>query len=213
MKAMFVEFLNIFNDQHGVYSLSAMLKKNGIDVGYVKRMHLRNSIFMIKNNPPDVLLYSSFTASIPRIIDFDKKIKELHTNIKSVIRGHGVTFDPFVVSGSTIDAVCIGEGETVFHEFILNGFKPIRNIFVNGMSPPTDFSPLINPDSLPFPDRDLVYNNDSLLRNLPSKQFFSGRGCPYRCSYCFNRKYNDMLKNCGPVIRKKALIISLKKSI
>ncbi|MBF0177058.1 MAG: radical SAM protein [Magnetococcales bacterium] len=205
MKVVFVEFLNVFNDQHGIYSLSATLKENGIDVDYIKRMNPGRSLSRIIKNPPDVILYSSFTSSIQSIMDFDKKVKEILPDIKSVVGGHGVTFEPTAVSGSTIDAVCIGEGELVLPEFLLNGFQPIYNIFLNGMEPSTQYAPLVNPDELPFPDRDIIYNKDSLLRDLPSKQFFSGRGCPYRCTYCFNHQFNDMFKENGPIIRKKSV--------
>ncbi|MEO5368786.1 MAG: B12-binding domain-containing radical SAM protein [Magnetococcus sp. DMHC-1] len=205
MKAIFVEFLNLFNDQHGVYSLSAVLKKNGIHVDYVRTMHHEKSLARVLDHAPDFVLYSSFTASIPKMIAFDKKLKHALPTVKSIIGGPGVTFDPLAVAGSTIDAICIGEGETVLPEFLLNGFNPIYNIFLNGTDPSTQYAPLINPDDLPFPDRDVIYNTDSLLRDLPSKQFFSGRGCPYRCTYCFNHKFNDMFKENGPIVRKKSV--------
>src|SRR3972149_3887344 len=47
--------------------------------------------------------------------------------------------------------------------------------------------------------------NDYCLRNMPSKQFLSGRGCPYMCTYCHNNIQNKLFKKCGPIVRKKSV--------
>ncbi|MDD5482214.1 MAG: radical SAM protein [Kiritimatiellae bacterium] len=40
---------------------------------------------------------------------------------------------------------------------------------------------------------------------MPSKQFISGRGCPFNCTYCFNHQYRAMFKGCGQYVRKKSV--------
>jgi len=44
-------------------------------------------------------------------------------------------------------------------------------------------------DSLPFPDRDVRHEGDPASRDYPVKSFLASRGCPFRCSYCFNVGY------------------------
>jgi anaerobic magnesium-protoporphyrin IX monomethyl ester cyclase len=44
-----------------------------------------------------------------------------------------------------------------------------------------------NLDDLPPPDRDLFYNDDFPgIRDNPIRNFIACRGCPYKCTYCYN---------------------------
>ena len=73
----------------------------------------------------------------------------------------------------------------------------IKNIWVkNGESIiKNSVRPLIqNLDDIPFPDRDIIYEQDTYLRESKIKRFLSNRGCPYKCTYCFNRAYNEIYK-------------------
>ena len=36
------------------------------------------------------------------------------------------------------------------------------------------------------------------------KMFFSSRGCPYHCSYCFNKKYNEIYNGKGKIVRYRS---------
>ena len=56
-------------------------------------------------------------------------------------------------------------------------------------------------DALPDPDRQVLYDAAPGLLNMGTKPFVSARGCPYRCSYCFNEEYNKNYKNLGTVAR------------
>jgi radical SAM superfamily enzyme YgiQ (UPF0313 family) len=55
-------------------------------------------------------------------------------------------------------------------------------------------------DALPTPAFDVFYD-DAHYRRLPIKVFMATRGCPYRCSYCFNRTLNERYRPFGPLIR------------
>ena len=81
----------------------------------------------------------------------------------------------------------------------------IRNLWVkeNGNIFKNEIRPLIeNLDSIPTFDHNLYYKY-SHLRNKPYKYFFSGRGCPYRCSFCFNHSMAKIYKNKGRYIRHR----------
>jgi len=129
-----------------------------------------------------------------------------------VMGGPAVTYGWRDLQDSTIDALCVGEGESAIVDFITQGVMD-RNIFPRGTEPSGNYYPLADLDRMPLPDRSLVYSSNSLLRNTPSKQFFSGRGCPYDCTYCFNHKFRQMFKSCGPAVRKKSVDYLLEEVV
>jgi anaerobic magnesium-protoporphyrin IX monomethyl ester cyclase len=47
---------------------------------------------------------------------------------------------------------------------------------------------------LPQPDRALIYDKHPALSKSGIKHFMSSRGCPYDCTYCFNRAYYEIYR-------------------
>jgi len=203
-RVLFIDLIEDFYDRHAIYSLSAFMKKHDVEVYFVRDKSYKRLLQKIAGIKPNFLLYSTVSSYMPMYIEFDRMAKENFT-VKSLIGGPGPTFDWKCIEGSTIDAACVGEGEFALVDFIKGGFAGGKNIFCRGADAPSDFHNLVDLDSLPFPDRDLVYQYDSLIGDTPSKQFLSGRGCPYECTYCFNHKFMDIFKKYGPSVRKKSV--------
>jgi len=204
--AAFVDLGKDIYDQHGVYSLIAVLKKNGVQVHYVGRASAGRTIRKLQALGADALLYSSFSHTLDHYAAFDRIAKQALPRVVSVIGGPGPTLSPHELKDSTIDAYCVGEGEQSLVGFLRGGFTSYGNIRRRdeGFSQRA-LLPLADLDALPLPDRDVVYGADSLLRDAPSKQFFSGRGCPYDCTYCVNHSFRELFKGLGPVMRKKSV--------
>jgi len=205
-KATFVDFSNNFFDRHAIYCLSAYLKSKGVETDYINQRNFSKAIENLKQIKPELLLYSAFSSEIPLYIKFDKLVKK-NLGLKSVIGGPGPTFDWKVLNNqnSTIDALCVGEGEYALADFIKNGLSASKNIITKQSGLSSEYYPFVDLDKVSFPDRDLVYKNDYVLRNMPNKQFLAGRGCPYMCTYCHNNIQNKMFKGCGLIIRKKSI--------
>ncbi len=58
-----------------------------------------------------------------------------------------------------------------------------------------------NLDDLPFLDRGLVYNNTEFRRRY-RRTIMASRGCPFKCTYCFEHQWNNMyqsVKNPGGI--------------
>jgi anaerobic magnesium-protoporphyrin IX monomethyl ester cyclase len=181
MRIVFVDLLHLFNAPHGIFSMTAVLRNIGVEVFFVGTRNFKTALTKVRDLKDDLLLYSSFASTIPSYIQFDKLVKE-QMPVRSFFGGPGPTYDWPCLAQSTIDAVCLGEGEIASVEYIKTGFQPVHNIFHPGSTLPTEFCPLVDLNKLPFPDRSAVYTEDSLLRNSPSKQFLSGRGCPDDCT-------------------------------
>lgn len=203
-KTAFVDFSTNFFDRHPIYCLSAYLKHNGIETYYMNNGSFSKTISRIRQIKPNLLLYSAFSRDLPIYINFDKFVKK-KLKVKSVIGGVGPTFEWKNLTGSSIDALCLGEGEQALVDYIKSGFIPSMNIVANNNGEPVEYHHFLDLDKMPFPDRDLVYKGDYVLRNMPNKQFLAGRGCPYMCTYCHNIIQNRMFKKCGSVVRKKSV--------
>ena len=111
------------------------------------------------------------------------------------------------------DIICIGDGEEallVLMDRIEAGedYSDVKNLMVktdqgwvhNPMFPPEE-----NLDKYPFPDRGLYYDKYPLMANFAVKRFITTRGCPYKCSYCFEPTYFDMYKGMGKVFRRHSI--------
>jgi len=119
--------------------------------------------------------------------------------------GPHATFFPEVVELPYADAACVGEGEEAMLRFA-------DRFDEEGKKLPTDVSNFwvkrdgqihqnrVRPrnkslDDLPIPARDLYYDQFPILRNHGIKHFLAHRGCPYKCTYCFNDSYNDIYRS------------------
>ena len=60
-------------------------------------------------------------------------------------------------------------------------------------------------DSLPFPDRALVYERDPIAARSKIKHFLTGRGCPYNCTYCFNHALSEIYRGKGKRFRQRSV--------
>ena len=150
-KTAFVDFSSNFFDRHAIYCLSAYLKSNDIETDYVNTKNFSKALSILKKIRPDLLLYSAYSSEIPLYIEFDKFIKK-NLDIKSVIGGPGPTFDWKIIknNNSTIDALCVGEGEYALVDFIKNGFSPSKNIITNQSGLPSAYYRFVDLEKVSF---------------------------------------------------------------
>lgn len=196
----------------GIMSLIAVLKKNNHEVELLK-INAKYKEYGAATNEeemfefaerfsPDVILYSITTGVHKHYLAINRKLKQ-RFNFLSVFGGMHVSFFPDFINEDSVDVICIGEGEYALLELadnLENGndIKKIKNLFVKdkkGNIHKNPLRPLIQDlDSLPFPDRELVYRYKDPDKNLVLKNFITTRGCSYRCSYCFNDGFFNLYK-------------------
>ncbi len=61
-----------------------------------------------------------------------------------------------------------------------------------------------NLDKLPFVDRELYYKKYPYLAKLPVKKFLTMRGCPHKCTFCYNSTLMKMTKDKGQYLRQRS---------
>lgn len=214
MKVLF--FLQEFQffERMGIMSLSAVLKERSHQTRLIKTQNLNFDQILeeVKNYSPGIFAYSCMTGEHNYYLDLNNRLKKKFQAF-SVFGGPHPTFFPEMIKKPGVDAICIGEGEGAIVDLAekLDQKKPverIKNLWIKRGNKiiKNPLRPLIeNLDSLPFPDREILYEASPELKGYKSKLFFSGRGCPYQCTYCFNHSYNALYKNKGRVVRFRSV--------
>lgn len=195
-KAMFVTKGGEYFPSMGIMQISATAKQAGHKTG-VGILSKEDVLRKIEKEKPDVVAYSGSTGEHKLYFEFNHELKKKHTEIKTIMGGPHATFFPErTLEDSNLDAVCIGEGDYAFPQFLdrvgqSEDFSGLENIMVKEGERPK-LKPLVQDlDSLPFSDRSLFYDSRESGNN-PIKHFFVTRGCPYNCTYCFNKPFREM---------------------
>lgn len=147
---------------------------------------------------PDVLAFSLTSRQWLRARAIAAHIRETKY-IPTIAGGLHPTFAPEgVLSKSGFDYVCLGEGEEAFVDFLNTlqeyGYvadKKIDNIWVKDGHRPKLRPPFDPIDALPFMARDMLNENHGVV-NMTTQ-----RGCPFPCTYCAARMYNELYTNYG----------------
>lgn len=209
MRVLFIQ-QDVF-ENYGVMVLSSILKYNGHSCNLIVEALGKNLIKSIVNYKPDLICFSIPSARANWMKSTAKKIKSV-LNIPIAVGGPHPTFFPEVIENPAIDIVCVGEGEQAIIELVDNLEKKkditkIKNLWVkkDGKIYRNQVRNLIeNLDTIPPADR-FLYMKYRYFRNKNTDIVMATRGCPYNCTFCFNKKYNDLYKGKGSIVRKHSV--------
>ena len=204
MKILFVIKDVEYIDPMGIMLLSALAKEKGhaTAVSILADGKLKEEILAFR---PDIVAFSAKTGEHKYYLAANNQIKAIDKTIFTVIGGPHATFFPEIISQYEIDALCVGEGDDAWPELLTalenkTSIDSIPNIVTKGNFkagvPPVMRERRRALDDLPFLDRELFYSSTRLGR-FPMRSFMVSRGCPYKCTYCFNHKYNMLYKGKG----------------
>jgi len=164
---------------------------------------------------PDVAAYSVITGSQRYYLELNRRLKAALPGVFSVFGGPHPTFFPEMVREPGVDGICRGEGEQALVDLLaaLADGGPEAALGVSNWSFWRNGEVIDNPvrpyvedlDSLPFPDRALVYERDPTAARSKIKHFLTGRGCPYNCTYCFNHALNEIYQGKGRRFRQRSV--------
>jgi anaerobic magnesium-protoporphyrin IX monomethyl ester cyclase len=205
-----IVFLNPQQEMGGIQCLSAFLKKHGHQTGLVNDPNLFDNPWVhhpliasffedsehildqIDAHKPDLIALSVVTDDFPWALKWARRIKA-RRDIPIVFGNIHPTVHPKeVLHNDCVDFVIRGEGEWTLLELIevLSGLRAKESVLglgykVDGEAKVNAMRPLIEDlDILPFPDKDLYYEVMPYLNH--GYTTMTGRGCPYRCTFCDN---------------------------
>jgi radical SAM superfamily enzyme YgiQ (UPF0313 family) len=213
MRVLFIS--NILTDfighePMGIMYLSSSLKMRGHQSAIVSSDE-RDILAAYRRFQPHVLAYSTTTGFHQFYIDLNRRIRSQVKSL-SVFGGPHATFFPEMIEMEGVDAICMGEGEVAFGDFLDRlsrgeDISTVQNFWVkkNGEVRRNDLRPLLeNLDELPFPDRQLIDSHPASRRSQ-MRGIMTMRGCPYQCSYCFNHSYLKLYKGKGSILRRRSV--------
>ena len=224
MRILLIAKATIPFERNAIMFLSSSLKKQGYEVkaGLLDYSTAKSEnqeveknqerIYkLVKDFKPHIVGYSCMTGEHSYILKMNVLLKK-DFKFFSVMGGPHPTFDKSVIEEDGIDAICTGEGDFSFPEFVRRiqareewWLTPTFHVKYENKIYRNPLGDLIaDLNKLPPPDRQILYDADPNLADISCKAFISARGCPYKCSYCFNKEYNDYYKDKGQVLRVKS---------
>ena len=196
----------LYCEYGGPTIISAVLKNAGHKVSVF--IGEKSTFFLHRIKNKDIVAFSVMSGLHNWAITIASEIKRKR-DVLTVFGGPHPTYFPEIINHHAVDVVCLGEGEYPMLD-LANALdrnldiSKIPNLWVKkyGTIYKNEIRPLIdNLDTLPFPDRDLYYSTYPYLKNDLLKTFKVARGCPYRCSFCFNPTLQDMYRGKGKYTR------------
>jgi len=204
--------------------LSALGKQNAPwRSSYLGLLERDNINSMIRDISPDIIAGSAITGSHMAYIETFREIKrEFGKNIFTILGGPYCTTYPTVIhEESCLDAIGVFECDNAWVEFLdafeqnADDIHEIPNILTkenwenalvyrNGVTEISkDFyrNRRSDLDNLPYLDRELIYEN-TVFKNRFKRTHMAGRGCPFRCTYCFERDWNKSYKGKGGLLQR-----------
>ena len=194
---------------YGVAYLSAVLRQNGHvtrllnvneSLGYP--LDVKRIIRDVKTFSPDLVGFSVVSNQLQYALEIAKSVRA-HTSAPFVCGGIHPTMAPHeVLETSLFDYACVGEGEEALLDLV-NALEKhedtaaIKNIWSrrNGRIVENRVRPFLSLESLPPKDYEIF----DFQKMIEAKDGWVGvmtsRGCPFRCTYCFNHRLVDIYHN------------------
>ncbi|MFA5261954.1 MAG: radical SAM protein [Candidatus Omnitrophota bacterium] len=215
---MRITFVALGWEQLSISMLTALAKRDGHDVSLAFSpglFHDRYNLHVpflagvfndreqvlktIAKQKPDVLAFSAMTGTYQWMLGIARDAKRMDPGVKVLFGGvHASAVPDRVLQQEPVDYVCVGEGDLAFR-FILQALahkdfaSPIPNTRYKSpggtivQGPQTGF--IQDLDSLPGFDKSLW---EDYIRLGDIYFTMASRGCPFRCTYCFNNFYSQL---------------------
>ena len=195
------------NYSEGLASLSAVLKEGGHNVNLYHMTYMPEKdefITKVRSYAPDIIGISIRTSAMVFATEMalwlDEKLPDIYVWAGMY---HPSLAPEEVICLKGIDAICIGEGESVCLDFVnyyaLHGVLNTRadSFWIkeaDGTIHKNPIRPFITDlDTLPFPDLDLFdYSNLRSNAQQNTAEVIVSRGCIFSCTYCANAQLRNI---------------------
>ena len=198
---------------YGLMSLAGALLRAGHQVALVQGRDAETIAKDSRVCRADVLAMSATTGLHRVYVGWARALRRRFPDKVMVMGGPHPTFFPEVIRQAPLDGVCLGEGEESFVEYLQRleagehaapaGWWIRRDRGAGPVERGAPRPPPMDLDSLAPPTYQILYDARASYRQAPNKAFLATRGCPYRCTYCFNRTLNERYRSYGRLVRTR----------
>ena len=193
--------------------LGAVLKEHGHHAEVFIEMGTRNLMKAVADANPTLIAFSTMTGDHVWTASTAMRCKAQFPHVPVIAGGPHPTYFPEFIQSPGIDFICRGEGEGAIVDLVEvldsgSDATKIPNIWTkrDGTVFENAPRPYVDPlDALPFADRSLYFGKHSLLGNDRVFSVMVARGCPMKCSYCFNAAWNDLYRGKGRHARLRSV--------
>ncbi|MDY6853481.1 MAG: radical SAM protein [Thermodesulfobacteriota bacterium] len=197
---------SVLGTNHGLASIAGVLNSNGHQF---KLLHVSEKykgipsnyeiIRLIEMEKPGLIGFSAMTQQMPWIEEQSIAIRKAFPDLVQIIGGVHCTMVPDEVQNTHLfDYICVGEGEYALLELMdaLEYGHPTEEI--PNLRMWRDGKPVVNKVA-PFPDLETLPQLDYSIFDMSAilaqtrgwMGILTSRGCPYKCTYCFNLEIVD----------------------
>ncbi len=224
----------------GIGFLSAFLRKNGVETDLVIYRELQGMpgdtaesvTSSILSKQPTIVAFSSMIVNWPRLENVITLLRAMGFNGLIVVGGyHAILASETVLRNPGVDAVCVGEGELPLLELARlyvgtnrHSLPPVSGMVYQGDNaadltnrrwmiekledyPYIDYSLFEAEGTEPLAKKHLSALSNAGIFSL---QLITGRGCPYKCSYCSNSTLIDYYGGLKKFLRKYSVESAIK---
>ena len=211
----------------GIGYLMSMLTAHGHEVdllfepGLDDNMYVRVPALKVLNRPealmerarafdPDLVCIGSPTNMWPHAERMAIRLRQ-ELGVPILIGGHHAQALPeYLINKPYVDMVCTGEGELALLELVerMSRGADITDthtmwIKQDGVIHRNEIGGLENDlDRLPFPEKQLWRDYGAFRDNL---EVFTGRGCPFKCTFCNIHYQREIFEDKGDFLRKRSV--------
>jgi radical SAM superfamily enzyme YgiQ (UPF0313 family) len=194
----------------GPMYLSSALKARGHQADVVVQSEEgRGFLDAVLAARPDVVAFSIMSGLHEWAASTAREVKA-RLPVPVIAGGTHCTFFPEFLGEPGIDAICRGEAEDALPDFLDSLASGRDGSDVPGFQVKTpsgvvanDLYPLrSNLDDIPPPDRSLYSERYPGLTSARGAEVMAARGCPYSCSFCYNKLIRQMYKGKGTYLRR-----------
>lgn len=200
-KVMFLQ--QIWFPAQAVTQLSAELKRAGHQANVAIGTTEENLWRQIKKYNPDIIAVPIITSFRKFMLSVTKYVRKKGYEGKIVLGGYDASFSPEVINEFTeADVLCRGEGDEAFVDLAnaidkKEDYSHIKNLWVrksNGEIVQNELRTFSDVNKKAWDDRDIYRNYHEFFKDLEFELIMVGRGCPWKCTYCYNHTYAKMYK-------------------
>ena len=215
---MRINFVGIGWEQLGISLLSAIAKQHGHQVSLAFSAALFNDrynfqipflekifddfeeiIHTIEREQSDVIVFSPVTMTYQWMLKVARSVKARWPDRITLFGGSHVSAVPeLVIQRPEVDAICIGEGDEAFPQILkVISSGEVTSVIPNVWHKFNSGKVIKGPQTAVVSDLDRLPIFDKTIweEHIPIGKFYltmASRGCPYRCTYCFNNFFSDL---------------------